>query len=343
MRGSHLFNLLRACKQHSFVLAVLLVSLSSWSLSVEAENSITVKSGQTIIKLMRQVYPDQRSRWPTLMRELVQSNPSAFENGDPRTLKVGAVITLPEQSTAKTKKLKRRRAASVSSVVGSVTLFDDKKKNIELKSGSNIYIGDQLLTSDSGAVTLNFVDGAVIKLRCNSLLNINQYKMRTRGSQSELTLLKGSLHHETGRIGKRSGDKTILKTPVGDVLATDAEYGVRVHQSKACAKQADVENDGLFVAVLSGETLIKSDGGEMDVSSGDALAIVERSAAPVSVNAFAGMVFGDKVVEKVVAIKSQPYTKAKKALTETAEPEAIDNGIPIWWMIAGALILGVSF
>lgn len=299
-----------------------------------------MKPGQSIIKIMRQVYPDQRSRWPILMRELVQLNPAAFENGDPRTLKVGAVITLPGAPTAKIKKVKRTRAASVQSISGSVTLFDDKKKVLDVKVGTNIHVGDQLLTSDSGAVTLNFIDGAVVKLRCNSLLNVDQYKMRTRGSLSELSLLKGSLHNETGRIGKRGNDKAILKTPLGTVAANTAEYGVRVHQSQACGQQADVDHDGLFIAVLGGDVITSSDAGNLTVSSGDAAMIAQRSIAPVLTQAFSGMVFGDKVVEKVAPVRSQSVAKSKP-VEETDVKE--DNGVPYWWMIAAALILGISF
>ncbi len=290
---------------------------------------------------MRQVYPDQRSRWPLLMRELVQNNPSAFENGDPRTLKVGSVITLPGKPTEKIKKEKRTRAASVKNVTGSVTLFNDKKKVLEIKAGTNVYVGDQLLTSGSGAVTLSFIDGATVKLRCNSLLNINKYKMRTRGSQSELSLLKGSLHHETGRIGKRGNDKAILKTPVGSVTAKQAEYGVRVHQASACGQQADVENDGLFVAVLSGKVTTESDEGKLVVSSGDAAMVAQMAIAPVSIQAFSGMVFGEKVIKMAAVIKPQ---SVKKSVTKPDEESITeDNSIPVWWMIAGALILGVSF
>lgn len=325
---------------HSTLILLLFITFSFCSLTAKAEGSITVKPGQSIIKIMRQVYPDQRSRWPILMRELVQLNPAAFENGDPRTLKVGAVIILPGAPTTKIKKVKRTRAASVQSISGSVTLFDDKKKVLAIKVGSNIHVGDQLLTSDSGAITLNFIDGAVVKLRCNSLLNVDQYKMRTRGSLSELSLLKGSLHNETGRIGKRGNDKAVLKTPLGTVAANTAEYGVRVHQSQACGEQADVDHDGLFIAVLGGEVIASSDAGNLTVSSGDAAMIAQRSIAPVSTQAFSGMVFGDKVVEKVAPVRSPSLTKSKPV----EEPEVKeDNGVPYWWMIAAALILGISF
>lgn len=320
---------------------LLFVILSSWTLVAKAENQVTVKPGQSLIKIMRQVYPDQRSRWPVLMREIVQSNPASFENGDPRTLKVGSTLSLPEKSTVKSKVKKRARAATVKSVTGSVTLFDDKKKTSELKQGSQVYVGDQLLTSDSGMVTLGFVDGASLELRCNSLLTIDEYKMRTRGSQSALSLLKGSLSTRTGRIGKRGHDKYELITPVGNVTTTQAEYGVRVHQSQACAKQADVDTDGLYVDVLNGKVLLANDSGELKVSSGNAALSTQKSVAPVETAAFSGMVFGDKFVAKPVLVKSKPVKKIVEE--EQDEPLKEDNGVPYWWMIAAAVILGVTF
>ena len=159
-----MFSSFRPIIHQVLVFSILLAVLSSWSLAVRAEDSITVKPGQSIIKIMRQVYPDQRSRWPILMRELVQNNPSAFENGDPRTLKVGSVITLPGKPTEKIKKEKRTRAASVKNVTGSVTLFDDNKKVLEIKAGTNVYVGDQLLTSDSGVPTQYGLTATVLSL-----------------------------------------------------------------------------------------------------------------------------------------------------------------------------------
>lgn len=293
------------------------------------------------MKIMRQVYPDQRSRWPVLMREIVNSNPAAFENGDPRTLKVGSKISLPEKSTAQAKEKKRARAATVQSVAGSVTLFDDRKKTRTAKPGDQVYVGDQLLTSDFGQVSLQFVDGASLDLRCNSLLQVENYKMRTRGSQVGLSLLKGSLATKTGRIGKRGHDKYELSTPVANIRTTQAEFGVRVHQSKACAKQADVETDGLYLAVLNGSVVLVNDAGKMSVSSGDAALAQSRSITPAETAAFSGMVYGDRTVVKPVVVKSKPVYKEVEADEE--EPVEVDNGVPYWWMIAAAVILGISF
>ena len=323
------------------LLSFFLLFMALWSGASNAEEQITVKPGQTLIKIMRQVYPDQRSRWPVLMRQIVQDNPSAFENGDPRTLKVGSSITLPEKSTKKVVTKKRARAATVKSITGSATLFDDKKKTQQIKSGTQVYVGDQLLTSDSGQITLGFVDGATLELRCNSLLNIEEYKMRTRGSQAALSLLKGSVGTKTGRIGKRGHDKYQLTTPTATIITTQAEYGVRVHQAKACGKQADVESDGLYIDVLAGQVVLSNDAGEMTVSSGDAAVAEQRSVAPTSAVAFSGMVFGDKFVAKPVVVKSKPVYKEVEAAEE--EPLEEDNGVPYWWMIAAALILGVTF
>jgi len=165
--------------------------------------------------------------------------------------------------------------------------------------------------------------------------------MRTRGSQVGLSLLKGSVDTKTGRIGKRGHDKYRLSTPTGTITTTQAEYGVRVHQAKACNKQADVETDGLYLDVLAGQVLLANDAGEMEVSSGDAAVSEQRGVAPASVVAFSGMVFGDKFIAKPVVVKSKPVYKEVEVSEE--EPTEEDNSVPYWWMIAAALILGVTF
>ena len=326
---------------HFTLFTILFLFTSLWSGVSTAEEQVTVKPGQTLMKIMRQTYPDQRSRWPVLMRQIVRDNPAAFENGDPRTLKVGSTLSLPEKSSAKVITKKRARAATVKTVTGSATIFDDKKKNQQIKTGTQVYVGDQLLTSDSGQITLSFVDGATLELRCNSLLNIDEYKMRTRGSKVSLSLLKGSLGTKTGRVGKRGHDKYSLSTPTGTITTTQAEYGVRVHQAKACNKQADVETDGLYIDVLAGQVVLANDAGEMKISSGDAAVAEQRSVAPAPAVAFSGMVFGDKFIAKPVVVKSKPVYKEVEAKDE--EPVEEDNGVPYWWMIAAALILGVTF
>lgn len=326
---------------HFFLICFVFSIFSLWSLTAEAEEQVTVKQGQTLIKIMRQVYPDQRSKWPVLMREIVQANPASFENGDPRTLKVGTTLILPEKSTAKKTSKKRVRAGVINSVSGSVTVFDDKKKSTSVKAGNPIYVGDQLLTSDAGSVSLSLIDGAELDLRCNSLLNIEQYKMRTRGSQAALTLLKGSLSTRTGRIGKRGNDQYQLKTPVGNITTTAAEYGIRVHQAQGCEKQADVETDGLYLAVLNGEVMLSNEAGELKIASGDAALSKQPSVAPVITTAFSGMVYGDKIVVSAIESRTKPVKKVTEP--ETEEPLQQDNGVPYWWMIAAAVILGFTF
>lgn len=340
-RGRLLLNSNINISCRSFWVFVLFSVSALCSVSVNAEEQVTVKPGQSLIKIMRQAYPDQRSRWPKLMREIVQNNPASFENGDPRTLKVGSTLILPEKSSTKVKTIKRSRAATIKKLAGTVTIFDDKKKSRAVKPGTQVYVGDQLLTSDSGQVTLSFVDGAILELRCNSLLNVDEYKMRTRGSQVALSLLKGSLSTKTGRIGKRGHDKYTLATPAGDITTTQAEYGIRVHQSKACGKQADVDNDGLYLAVLGGQVMMLNDAGKIKVSSGNAAAAAQRSVAPAEMAAFSGMVFGEKFVAKPAVVKSKPVYREVEAKDEDAVVE--DNGVPYWWMLAALAILGVAF
>lgn len=331
-----MFTLFNFSMRHIMVFLVVLIVLNICSLPVLADNTVTVKPGQSIMKIMRQVYPDQRSRWPALMRELVQKNPAAFENGDPRSLKGGAVLVLPEQSVSKVIQEKRIRAASVKDISGSVSLFNNMKAVQVIRQGSQIHVGDQLSASGTGTVTLSFIDGAVIKLRCNSVLTIDQYKMRTRGSVSELSISKGSLHIETGRIGKRDGDTLILKTPLASIRAKQAEYGVRVHQARACAEQADVETDGLYVTALSGKVIAENTGGKLSLSSGDAALVAQKDVAPVVTQTYAGMIFGAKLADE--AVKQKPLVLTKDDST-TQE----DDGVPVWWMVAAAVILGITF
>lgn len=290
----------------------------------EDKHYLMVQPGQTLIKIMRVIYPDQRSRWPELMRKVVKLNPQAFEDGDPRKLKIGSRLELPEETLVKKVVPKRRRAGVVQEIEGQPTALDDKKKRRQLERGGIVYVGDQIMTGIDDLLKLEMIDGAKVELRCNSVLNIEEYSLRTRGSNSVMSLLKGSLHKETGRIGKGKNDRYVMRTPIATIGVRGTEYGVRVRQSDGCGGKADVDDDGLYVAVLSGEVEVQNPAGKIKVESGDAAHVAQNNTRPESYEPFSGMVFGEAKVETPV--------------TEDDD----GDGIPIWWMIVGVVILGIG-
>ena len=57
---------------------------------------IIVAPGMTLTKIMREYYPQHRRFWPELMDEIIRTNPHAFVNGAPASLKRGMRLTLPK-------------------------------------------------------------------------------------------------------------------------------------------------------------------------------------------------------------------------------------------------------
>lgn len=63
-------------------------------------NTLLVSRGMTLTQIMRAHYPDRRAQWGQLINQIVRSNPQAFDNGDPATLKLGARLSLPPNASA---------------------------------------------------------------------------------------------------------------------------------------------------------------------------------------------------------------------------------------------------
>ncbi|MDH5394622.1 MAG: hypothetical protein OEY11_15670 [Gammaproteobacteria bacterium] len=76
------------------------------------------------------------------------------------------------------------------------------------------------------------------------------------------------------------------------------------------------------------------------MNSGDAALVADKASKPASIEAFSGMVFGEKQIQKKDVVK----TNSGQSLARNEDEEAeADNDVPIWWMLAALVILGVTF
>jgi hypothetical protein len=284
-----------------------------------------VQKGQTLHNIVRRLYPDQPKKWHQLSLDIINLNPHAFVNNDATKMKADVRLTLPKRViVAKPAKLKK--VGVVDEVNGRVVAVDKSKVSRKLAKGGSVYLGDKVVTGESGTVRLKMIDDAVLDLRCFSIMVIEEYALNTTNRRSIINLLQGSLKKVTGQIGKLTEDIYELKTPVASVGVRGTEYALRVFQSKGCGGTIDAD-DGLYVEVIKGLIDVHNNAGSEIVAKGETAYVSLPQTAPKKVKIKPGII---KPVEKV-AVQAEPVDP---------EPEPEQESSGSWWWLLG--IVGIA-
>lgn len=158
------------------------------------------------------------------------------------------------------------QAAIVIIAVGDFYALNGAKIKRNLKRRSEIFVGDTLVTGKKGQGQVRFIDGAVVSLRPDTKLRINDYHYGDgKGSEnSVLTLIRGGFRTITGAIGKEH-------YKVHSNLAT---IGIRgTHYEAVIAEQQ------MYVALWQGGVTVKNGAGQIDLGLGASYNFAQVSAA----------------------------------------------------------------
>ncbi len=280
-----------------------------------------IQPGQTIFSIVKVLYPDQKDKWPEIIRKIVKKNPHAFENKQATRIIVGQRIELLSLSS----KVKPVQAVAVYTgpeAVGQVMIsrgktfsISTKDKRHDLKVGSEIYVGDRLYTGMEGYLRLNMIDDAKIDLRCNSEMIIEDYRLLRAGNRSIIYLLKGSLRKITGSIGKFADDVYEMKTPMSTVGVRGTDYALRVLQAYGCDGSVDVNSKGLFVKVNQGSIDLKNKSGSVALNAGDAAHVT-----------------GDDKKPQPIQVGDGVFDAAKEG----------DEDSSWWWWLLGIIVIAAA-
>lgn len=119
--------------------------------------------------------------------------------------------------------------AFVQKVKGDVTAQDDTK-TIVVKQAD--WLSEKMLvtTGDKSGVTMVFKDNSVLVLGANSILILEKYifAMKEKSYKFELTLNKGTVSFESGKIGELSPENFIFKTPEATVGIRGTKFMIKV-------------------------------------------------------------------------------------------------------------------
>lgn len=293
----------------SLLTALCLCMLTSFGLQAaekfNTENRyLYIQPGQSVFNIVKVLYPAQSKRWPAIIKQLVRLNPHAFIGADATKIKAGQRLQLPHLSMfKKTKRAIYKPLVKLPLVVGQVIKtrgkvfsISAKKKKMNLKVGSDIFVGDRIYTGVKGYIRLNMIDEAKIDLRCNSEMLIEDYQLLKGANRSIIHLLKGSVRKITGSIGKMADDIYEMHTPLATVGVRGTEYAIRVLQQYGCDGSLDVNSKGLFVKVSRGSIKVKTHYEKKVLHKGEAALLKDKNSRLKKIKVKAG-VFEKPVVK----------------------------------------------
>lgn len=108
--------------------------------------------------------------------------------------------------------------------------------------------GDTLITGADGNLQVRFVDGALLMVRPNSRLRIDDYRAESNNLHSVMSLIAGGIRTLTGRIGKIRRDAYLMNTPTASIGVRGTDYELRLCQGDCPPGNAD----GLYLGVAEG-------------------------------------------------------------------------------------------
>ncbi|MBA3581254.1 MAG: FecR domain-containing protein [Gammaproteobacteria bacterium] len=257
--------------RNSMILPVILLTLLVGGNAL-AMDSWTIKSGDTLYVIMKQAMPGQTITQDKI-RQVVQQNPQAFENGNAAKLIIGATLNFGAAANnaatatiakAAPKTTNSQPIAHVVVSAGMATANGTTNGRRVLQRNTMIYEGDTIATSASTHTQIRFVDGALIALRPNTEFRIKQYNYAGREDGSESSffeLAKGGFRTITGAIGHTNKNNYRVTTPVATIGIRGTHYGVSLCQDNNCKKDGGLK-DGLYGGVVDGEIIVNNQTGE---------------------------------------------------------------------------------
>lgn len=122
-----------------------------------------------------------------------------------------------------------------------------------VERGQTIFVGDVIETGDNGHVHIRFVDGALVSVRPNSELRVDEYTYVPEDPEQNrvrFTLKSGTVRSVTGEAGKANKDAYRMNTPVSAIGIRGTDYTVFSDDQRT---RVEVQSGGIGIAPLDDE------------------------------------------------------------------------------------------
>ena len=165
--------------------------------------------------------------------------------------------------------------ASVGKVIiakGDTFAIDATSNSRLLSRRSDILEGDTLITGANSEIHIRFEDNAVLALRADSKLKINEYHSNSNGQAEQvlMELLSGGFRTISGSFGKSDKDAYQIRTP-------NASIGIR-----GTNYEAVLSGNRLIVGVYQGGISLKNQFGSMNLGIDSAFSFAQVSGQSAS-------------------------------------------------------------
>ncbi len=112
-----------------------------------------------------------------------------------------------------------------------------------LTQGDSVYVEDRVTTGDKSFAMLQFIDGAIVTVRPNSEVIIEQYVFNGEDEDAAtLNLMEGGLRIITGAITKSQPESYKVKTPVALMGVRGTEFAIMLCNGQICDQEAGADS-----------------------------------------------------------------------------------------------------
>ena len=112
-----------------------------------------------------------------------------------------------------------------------------------LTQGDPVFVEDQVTTGGKSFAMLQFIDGAIVTVRPNSKVIIEQYVFNSGDEDAAiLNLMEGGLRIITGAITKSQPESFKVKTPIALMGVRGTEFAVMLCGDHICDQEAGADS-----------------------------------------------------------------------------------------------------
>jgi hypothetical protein len=108
----------------------------------------------------------------------------------------------------------------------------------ELKQGDFVYVDDEIMTSNRSFAVLQFVDGAKVTVRPDSVMIVEAYLYNgNEDDAATLSLVSGGLRVITGAMAKSNPENYKVRTPVALMGVRGTEFSIMLCEQDLCEEE----------------------------------------------------------------------------------------------------------
>jgi len=113
----------------------------------------------------------------------------------------------------------------------------------ELKQGDYVYIDDEIMTANRSFAVIQFVDGAKVTVRPDSLMIVETYVYNGDDDDAAtLNLVSGGLRVITGAMAKTNPENYKVRTPVALMGVRGTEFSIMLCGEDICDQEEMLSN-----------------------------------------------------------------------------------------------------